>query len=289
MAPEHPPDGIRAFYDEFGDREWSRFDRSHATRIILEMHLRFQAKWVSRGARVLEVGAGPGRFTIELARLGATIVVSDLSPVQLASNARHAQEAGAEAAVEGRLELDVTDLSRVDDDSFDVATAFGGPLSYVFDSAPKALSKLIRVVRPGGLVLISVMSRWGTLHQFLDSAVDELRRGYGAALEVAIAEGDLLGEQQTQPGMTVPHQCHLFTWEELEGLARDASCEIVDAMASGYIGLRAEDTLTTLGLEEWERLMDLEELACRSAGVIGAGTHILAALRTPAGGSPRRA
>ena len=29
---------------------------------------------------MLDIGAGPGRFTIELARLGADVVVADLSP-----------------------------------------------------------------------------------------------------------------------------------------------------------------------------------------------------------------
>lgn len=285
MTRKHSPDSTRAFYDEVGDREWWRFGRSQVDRVNLEMHRRFQARWITRGATVLEVGAGPGRFTIELARLGARVLVSDLSPVQLAANARHVAEAGEEGAIEGRLELDITDLSSLPDGSFDVVTALGGPLSYVFDSAPRALAELIRVVRPGGLVLLSVMSRWGALHQFFDSFLDEQRRGYGAAHEVMTTQGDLLGEQQTLPGMTLPHECHLFTWEELEGLFRDASCEIVDAMASGYISLRAEETLASLEPNEWERLLDWEELACRSAGVIGAGTHILVALRTPLGKS----
>ena len=42
--------------------------------------------FVSAGDRVLEVGAGPGRFTIELATIGATIVVGDVSEVQLELN-----------------------------------------------------------------------------------------------------------------------------------------------------------------------------------------------------------
>ncbi|MHB1640830.1 MAG: class I SAM-dependent methyltransferase [Candidatus Dormibacteria bacterium] len=245
------------------------------------MHLRFQAKWVSRGARVLEVGAGPGRFTVELARLGARVLVSDISTVQLAANARHVGEAGVEEAVDGRVEMDVTDLSSLADGSFEIATAFGGPLSYVFDSAPTALRELLRVVVPGGLVLISVMSRWGATHQFLDSILDEQRSGYRAAHDVMIAQGDLLGEQQIFAGMTLPHECHLFTWEELHRLFSEASCEVVDAMASGYISLRAEETLAALEPDEWKRLMDWEELACRSAGVVGAGTHIIVALRTP--------
>jgi hypothetical protein len=44
---------------------------------------------------------------------------------------------------------------------------------------------------------------------------------------------------------------------------------------------KAEVAVAALEPDEWKRLMDWEELACRSAGVVGAGTHIIAALRTP--------
>ena len=67
------------------------------------------------GMRVLEVGAGPGRFTIELARLGARIVVTDISPVQLELNATHVAEEGMASAVERTEVADVCDLTRYSD------------------------------------------------------------------------------------------------------------------------------------------------------------------------------
>ena len=79
------------------------------------------------GDRVLDVGAGPGRFTIELARLGADVVVVDLSPRQLELNREKVAEAGLEERVVERVLADVTDLSRFADASFDVTVCFGGP------------------------------------------------------------------------------------------------------------------------------------------------------------------
>ncbi len=60
---------------------------------------------------MLEIGAGPGRFTIELAEMGCRVVVSDISPVQLEANARRVAEAGLEGAVVERRLLDVRDLT----------------------------------------------------------------------------------------------------------------------------------------------------------------------------------
>ena len=66
-------EATRAYYDEFGDAEWNPLAADVAGRVSLEVHRRFLARFVRPGARVLEVGAGPGRFTTELAALGATV------------------------------------------------------------------------------------------------------------------------------------------------------------------------------------------------------------------------
>ena len=63
------------------------------------------------------------------------------------------KEAGCEHRIVARVALDITDLSRFPDRSFD-----GGPLSYVFDRADDALAEMLRVTRPGGYVLLSVSS-----------------------------------------------------------------------------------------------------------------------------------
>jgi SAM-dependent methyltransferase len=87
---------------------------------------------------VLEVGAGPGRFTIELAAIGARVTVADLSEVQLALNVDRVSEAGAEASVERRVVADIVDLRQFADAAFDCVVCHGGPLSYVLEQADAA-------------------------------------------------------------------------------------------------------------------------------------------------------
>jgi 2-polyprenyl-3-methyl-5-hydroxy-6-metoxy-1,4-benzoquinol methylase len=57
-----------------------------SARVSLELHRRFLTRFIRPGWRVLEIGAGPGQFTIELAAHGATVVMSDISAVQLELN-----------------------------------------------------------------------------------------------------------------------------------------------------------------------------------------------------------
>jgi len=279
----YSPDRIRVFYDQFGAAEWDRFDRSLAGRVSLELHKRFQRRWVHSGDRVLEVGAGPGRFTIELAQLGARVLVSDISPRQLDLNRDHVAGAGYEDAVEDRRLLDVTDLSSLKRASFDVVTALGGPLSYVFERAGQALDELLAVVRPGGVVLFSVMSRWGSIHQFLDGVLKEFARGLTDEYRVLVETGDQFGETGRSTMRGLPHELHLFTWEEVERLLATRPCRLLEASAANFLSVRADGALPDLNPETWDQFLNWEEAACRALGALDAATHILVALERAPG------
>lgn len=141
---------VAALYDEYGDNEWGRHETSPFGRVSFHIHRHYLTEYIHDGDRVLEVGAGAGRFTVELAQLGATIVTTDISPGQLELNAAHVAEAGLESAVETRESADILDLSRYPDGSFDAVVCYGGPLSYVLDRADDALNELLRVTKPDG-------------------------------------------------------------------------------------------------------------------------------------------
>ena len=128
-GPSYDPEHVSAFFDEYGEREWERFDEDVAGRVNFEVHRHYLERFVGAGDRVLEIGAGPGRFTLELARLGATVVVGDISREQLRLNRERVGGEGLDDRVEARVVVDVCDLSRFADGEFDAAVCFGGPLS----------------------------------------------------------------------------------------------------------------------------------------------------------------
>jgi SAM-dependent methyltransferase len=284
VSGRYSADRMRVFFDQYGAAEWDRFDRNVAGRVSLELHKRFQRRWVHAGDRVLELGAGPGRFTIELARLGARVLVSDISPRQLDLNRDRVLAAGYEDAVEGRQLLDVTDLSRLERASFDVVTAFGGPLSYVFERAGEALDQLLAAVRPGGTILFSVMSRWGSIHQFLDGVLKEFAKGLTDEYRVLVETGDQFGETGRSTVVDLAHEMHLFTWEELERLLAPRPCRLLDASAANFLSVRADSALSGLDPETWNQVLNWEEAACRARGALDAGTHIMVALERQPGG-----
>ena len=97
------------------------------------------------GPSVLNAGAGQGSFSLRLARLGFEVTSVDDSPAAVDVLRRRLQ---------GPVELaDVTAMP-FDDESFDAAV-LGEVLEHVPDDTG-ALSEVVRVLRPGGVLAVSV-------------------------------------------------------------------------------------------------------------------------------------
>jgi SAM-dependent methyltransferase len=266
-------DGVRGYFDALGLGEWERRDASPAERVSFEVHRRFLARWVSASARVLEVGAGPGHFTIELARLGARVVVTDISPIQLELNARFVAEAGCEAAVERREVVDVCDLGRYSEHEFDVVVAYGGPLSYAFDAAAGALAGMLRVVRRNGPVVASVMSTLGAYRHFLPAVVQVADDFGDDAIDRILATGDLRETQPPEQG----HSCKMFRFSEVRDLVHNAGARLAGASASNWtsLGDPAAVEHTVADPHRWSKFVEQEVAICVEPGVLDGGTHIL--------------
>jgi SAM-dependent methyltransferase len=269
---------VRRYFDEFGDAEWHRLTGDVKGRVSLEVHRRFLARFVKPGHRVLEIGAGPGRFTVELAALGATAVVTDLSPVQLALNAEHLRGTAAESAVERREVLDICDTGRYADGEFDAVLAYGGPLSYAFEQAEDALRGLLRVTRPGGVVVGSVMSLIGIWRHYLPQITEEAEVIGEDANDRILHTGDLRlkGEQEG-------HICRMFRSGELSALIEAAGGRTVALSASNWASLSDPATLAVLEADEdrWARFLEHEVTACAEPGAVDGGTHLLFAAQRP--------
>lgn len=271
VSNEDESDATRRYYDELADEEWDRLTSDVAGRVSFEVHRRFLARFVRPGDRVLEIGAGPGRFTIELAALGAGLVVTDLSPVQLDLNRAHVAETDAEDAVEDRLVLDVRDVRRFADGEFDVVVAFGGPLSYAFDDAEDALRGLLRITRSDGFVVGSVMSTLGTWRHALAGVLGVAERYGEDANDRVLATGDM--RELTGLG----HVCRMFRARQLRELISAAGGNEVAMSASNWASLADPTALASLepDRDRWNHFLANEVSACAEPGALDGGTHIL--------------
>ncbi|HVX17852.1 MAG TPA: methyltransferase domain-containing protein [Acidimicrobiales bacterium] len=145
------------------------------------------------GMSVLDVGCGPGRHALALARRGIDVTGIDISQrfVDLANEAAEvmtagnppsdADASGAEAGVEaGRATFERRDARHLDYDSdFDAAISLcqgafglaGGPAASSLDPDVSVLAGIARAVRPGGMVALSAFSAYFQV-RFLESTDD---------------------------------------------------------------------------------------------------------------------
>lgn len=265
---------VAAYYDHLGHAEWDRWERSLGDRISLALHTEAVERCVPRGGRVLEIGAGPGRFTEVLHRLGSRIVVADLSATQLACNRELGHARGFAASVEDWHQLDLCDLGCFGEESFDAVVVLGGPLSYVFDARDRALAECRRVMRPGGVLAVSVMSVWGTTHRYLEQVLP-----LGAELNREVTRtGDI--SSRTVPGSA--HHCHMFRAGELRDLLERSGFVDLWLSASSALSTGIPSSLVAPDTEAWRTLLELERMACVEAGYLDAGPHLIATARRPA-------
>lgn len=259
---------VRDYYDRLGAQEWQRLAADPAGRVSFEVHRRFLARWLRPGMRILELGAGPGRFTEVLLDVGARVLVTDVSPVQLDLNR---ERLGARPGIEGHELLDVTDTSRFADAAFDLVLVYGGPLSYAFDQDVDALAGLLRLVGDDGVVLASVMSALGTWRHALPGVLHLARSIGEEANDRALRTGDL----RHVPGAA--HICRMYRSAELDPWVRAAGGRLLAASASNWASLSDPQTLTALESDP-DRLrwfLDQEVDACAEPGALDGGTHLL--------------
>jgi SAM-dependent methyltransferase len=269
----YDPGYLTRYFDEYGDREWDRLTNSPEDLVRQFIHTYYLEKYLKPGLRVLEIGAGAGRFTQVLARLDCRVTVADISAGQLELNRRHAQEDGYAEAVEDWLQLDICELHTFPPATFDAIVAYGGPLSYVFEQAGQAAAECRRVLKPGGLFLLSVMSLWGTAHKALNGVLSIP----AAQNRRIIATGDLTPENF--PGQA--HFCHMFRSGELRVLLVKTSLNVLEMSASNCLSTCWNELLSEISedTEKWNELLHMELEACREPGCLDLGTHLLAVAR----------
>ncbi len=261
---------ISAHFDQYGVREWERLVATPVDEISLYIHTQVMRLYVPAGSRVLEIGAGAGRFTQVLAQVGARVVVADISAGQVALNRQFAAQLGFDSAVEDRQVMDICDLSRYPDGMFDRVVVYGGPFSYVLDRRDQALGECLRVLRPGGLLLGSVMCLWGSAHRMLAGTLDlppEIN-------QAVTSTGDLT--PSTIPGRK-GNFMHMFRSRELSEWLTSRGLRVLALSASGVLATGYGGELEPVRQDpvKWAELLRMELEASAEPGCLDLGTHLI--------------
>ena len=157
MAVTHALEETRHAFDGVA----SAYDRSNTgCRILCQMRARTMAavtRHVPTSSNLLDLGCGPGADAEWMARRGHTVTAVDWSPAMVHQARLRVRRAGLRSRVDVR-HVGIHELAAMSPATFDGAWSNFGPLNCV-PSLPAAASLIAQRLRPGGVLVASVIGR----------------------------------------------------------------------------------------------------------------------------------
>lgn len=250
--------------------EWNRLVQDSFHRLEFETTLSFLKKYLPKNGLILDAGGGPGRYTIELARLGYDIVLLDLVSEHLGLARKQIKKEKVTQKVKEIVQGSITDLSKFVDSSFDVVLCLGGPLSHVHPESErqKAISELVRVAKPEAPIFASVMSKYGVLLATPSGWPQEA--SYKKHFQNLVSEG----EDYKWSGKGY---CHFFTSNELEKMFLKENVKVIARV--GLEGLNIDGKVTNKFAKKfpqaWKNWLEIHMQICTEPFVVDASGHMM--------------
>lgn len=219
----------RRYWNRWARRE-ERRERDPEKRVHTALVWRTIQRHLPGVKTVLDVGAGPGRFSLPLARMGLEVTHLDLSPRMVVLAQRRARREGLKLAFAvGKVE----ELPWPEK-SFDLVLCLDAPVSYA-SSCQKALRELARVTAQ--YLILSVVNRLGQVPVGI-KLESRWRR------DLSFSRSFLTSGDWQPPDFLVRYPwirdlvfppLHAFTPTELRTKLEEAGLELVEMAATGTL------------------------------------------------------
>ena len=150
---------VSSFYDQYDEE--GRTVRSRHGQLEYFTTMNYIHRYADGQSKILEVGAGTGRYSIALAKEGVDVTAVELVENNLAVLREKSSGLDNIKSFQG----DATDLSRFPDNTYDVTFCLG-PMYHLYETTEvnSAIDEAIRVTKPGGVILFAFISVFAIMY-----------------------------------------------------------------------------------------------------------------------------
>ncbi len=212
--------------------------------------------------KILEIGAGTGRYSVALANEGYDVTAVELVKYNLGILKSKGSSVKA-------MQGNALNLKKLPDDNFDVTLLFG-PMYHLFGEADKkqALAEAKRVTKPGGVILVAYcMNEYGVLtYAFKEGHIRECMQE----------------KRLTADFHTISQKENLYDYmriEDIDALLIDSGLERIKIISPDGPSSYMRSILNRMSEEEFEHFVEYQMATCERMDLIGAGAHTLDILR----------
>ena len=236
--------------------ESSRLTKSKAARVEFLTTVKYIEKYLTSGARILDVGAGAGEYSLHFARKGYQVSALELADANIAAFR-------AKITADDQIDLvqgNALDLSRYDSDSFDVVLLFG-PLYHLHKEADKlrCIEEAKRVCKKDGKIFFAFISNDIVILTMQQFQSDYLVSGHY--------------NKDTFRLDDFPFVFH--TVDHCRALLAKAGIQITHEVAADGVSELLKDLVNTMDTATYQQYLRYHFYICEKPECLGMSNHLL--------------
>lgn len=244
--------------------EWNEDDRllSRFGQVEFLTTIRYVEKYLRPGMKILEVGAGTGRYSHYFARKGYTVHAVELVERNI-EVFREKTLPGETVTIE---QGDAVDLSMLKDDEYDIVLHLG-PMYHLFAELDRkaAVREALRVTKPKGLVFMAyILNEMTILNYFF-------RNGH---INEEEARQEILASNWRLPRSKRKHLT-FYRIEDIDALMGDFDVRRLHLVGTEMLSGGIRELLETMSDEEFFYYTEYIYSICERPDMIGLSGHLL--------------
>ena len=228
--------------------------------------MRFIQKYIKPGDRVLEIGAGTGRYSHALARMGYPVDAVELVRHNIDIFNQNTQPGEKITIKQGNAK----DLSFNPDNSYDI-TLLLGPMYHLFttEEQKQALREAIRVTKRGGVIYAAYCGNDATIVQYC------FQRGMFREPRYQ----ELIDPVTFKARSTFAELFVLYRKEDIDALMADFPVERLHYVGTDMAANYMRDTVDAMDDDMYRRFLNYQDAICERPDMVGVSHHMLDVFR----------